>query len=463
RYSVLRYFASPVSNAYGPNVHDPRSGEILESHIGWYHNVMNLVHNWYMVQAGAIDKRARKMQFDDELMGDLIRFVSSHEIGHTLGLRHNMGSSSQTPVEKLRDKAWVEANGHTVSIMDYARFNYVAQPEDNIGPKGIYPRIGEYDKWAIEWGYQYVKAKDEEDEKKVHFAATTKRLAENPRLWFGGEGSYEDPRSQSEDLGDNSMKASTYGIKNLKRVIAGLEDWTREDGDTYYNFSEMYKQVVDQYQRFTLHVCRNIAGVYFTNKASVEPGNLFKPVEKARQKEAVDYLIKQVYTTPDWLIPNNVIYKLGIRPTERILSVQEFALRHNLSPAMLLNVIECSVRSSDPYTLTEYLNDLTGGIWSEVGTNQPISIYRRNLQKLYISKIAVMIKPEGDDGTMPSGGGFKIMEPPTVNSDAKSIVRHLLVTLKQKIDLAIPQTTDELSKYHLEDVSLRLAKILDNK
>ena len=153
RFSVIRYLASPTANAYGPNVHDPRSGEILESHIGWYHNVMTLVHDWYQVQAGAIDPRARKMKYDDELMGDLIRFVSSHEVGHTLGLRHNMGSSSKTPVEKLRDKEWVEKNGHTVSIMDYARFNYVAQPEDNIGKEGIYPRINDYDKWAIEFGY----------------------------------------------------------------------------------------------------------------------------------------------------------------------------------------------------------------------------------------------------------------------------------------------------------------------
>ena len=155
RFSVIRYLASPIPNAYGPNVHDPRTGEIIESHIGWYHNVMKLVHDWYMVQAGAVDPRARKQEFDEELMGQLIRFVSSHEVGHTLGLRHNMGASAATPVEKLRDKAWVEKHGHTSSIMDYARFNYVAQPEDNISSEGIFPRINDYDKWAIQWGYSY--------------------------------------------------------------------------------------------------------------------------------------------------------------------------------------------------------------------------------------------------------------------------------------------------------------------
>ena len=164
-YSAIRYLASDIPNAYGPNVHDPRSGEILESHIGWYHNVMKLLQNWYFIQAAAVDPGARKMNFDDQLMGDLIRFVSSHEVGHTLGLRHNMGSSSKTPVEKLRDKEWVEKNGHTVSIMDYARFNYVAQPEDNISRKGLYPRIGAYDLWAIEWGYRWTDKSEEQDRK----------------------------------------------------------------------------------------------------------------------------------------------------------------------------------------------------------------------------------------------------------------------------------------------------------
>jgi hypothetical protein len=201
RFSVIRYFASDITNAYGPNVHDPRSGEILESHVGWYHNVMTLVHDWYMIQAGAIDPKARKMEFDDTLMGQLIRFVSSHEIGHTLGLRHNMGSSSQTPVEKLRDKAWVEANGHTVSIMDYARFNYVAQPEDHIGEAGIFPRIGAYDKWAIQWGYTPIPdTKNEEEDKKILNRLTVDSLTADPRLWFGGEGGVGDPRSQTEDL-----------------------------------------------------------------------------------------------------------------------------------------------------------------------------------------------------------------------------------------------------------------------
>nr|MCR5473128.1 zinc-dependent metalloprotease [Prevotella sp.] len=200
RYSVLRYLPSETENAYGPRIVDPRSGEIIEAHICWFHNVMNLLTKWYMVQCGAIDKRAQTMHFDDKLMGELIRFVSSHEVGHSLGLRHNMGASFATPVEKLRDKAWVEKNGHTASIMDYARFNYVAQPEDNISPEGLFPRINDYDKWAIKWGYQWrPEFKDEYEEKEKLKTETTNILKGNPRLWFGGEGRNEDPRAQTED------------------------------------------------------------------------------------------------------------------------------------------------------------------------------------------------------------------------------------------------------------------------
>ena len=241
RFSVIRYLASPTANAYGPNVHDPRSGEIIESHIGWYHNVMTLVHDWYQIQVGAVDPRARKFKYDDELMGDLIRFVSSHEVGHTLGLRHNMGSSAQTPVEKLRDKAWVEEHGHTISIMDYARFNYVAQPEDNIGKAGLYPRINDYDKWAIEYGYKATPYKTPKEDHLYWNKVIIDRLAANPRLWFGGEGYDSDPRAQREDIGDDAVAASTYGIKNLKRIIGQLPEWNAEEAKWNKNDSVKIK------------------------------------------------------------------------------------------------------------------------------------------------------------------------------------------------------------------------------
>ena len=266
RFNVLRYLPAEIENAYGPRIVDPRSGEIIESHICWYHNVMNLLTKWYLTQCGPLDKRAQTVHMDDKLMGELVRFVSSHEVGHTLGLRHNMGASHATPVEKLRDKKWVEEHGHTASIMDYARFNYVAQPEDGISERGLFPRVNDYDKWAIRWGYQYrPEFKDEKDEKEHLMTETTAILAKNPRLWFGGEGKNEDPRAQREDLGDDNVKASDYGIKNLKRIIVALPAWTKQPNDQYEDRMEMWKSVVSQFNRYTNHVLKNVGGRYLNN------------------------------------------------------------------------------------------------------------------------------------------------------------------------------------------------------
>ena len=289
RYKIIRYFPSEVANAYGPNIHDPRSGEVLQSYVGWYHNVMTLLHDWYMIQAGPNDPRARKMKFSDTLMGTLIRFVSSHEVGHTLGLRHNMGASSLTPVENLRNKKWVEEHGHTNSIMDYARFNYVAQPEDSIGESGIMPRINDYDKWAIKWGYTYLGLDDDMDDKKIVSQWVVDSLKANRRLWFGGEGRNFDARCQTEDVGDNSMKASEYGIKNLKYVMNHLAEWTKEDDDLYTNMLGIYRQVTSQYLRYCTHVANNISSIYENLKSVEQPGDVYSREPKEKQKEASVY------------------------------------------------------------------------------------------------------------------------------------------------------------------------------
>lgn len=464
RYSVIRYFASDIENAYGPQVHDPRSGEILESHIGWYHNVMKLVHDWYMVQTAAVDPKARKMKFDDELMGQLIRFVSSHEVGHTLGLRHNMGSSSKTPVENLRNKAWVEANGHTASIMDYARFNYVAQPEDNISEVGLFPRIGDYDKWAIEWGYRYTGENDVEKDQKINNKWIVDRLGANPRLWFGGEGFNADPRAQTEDLSDNSVKASEYGIKNLKRVLAGLPEWTKEEADQYENLSTMYLAVAGQFNRYAGHVLKNVGGIYETFKSIEQPGDIYEATPKAIQKGAVAYLNREVFETPMWLLDKNILNKIA-SPTanERVQSIQTTTLNNLLDGGRLYRLVAAGNRfGAGTYAIDEMMDDVRKGVWSELSSKKTIDAYRRNLQKAYAEKLIALLSPTAPQVSgLPAAFAAALVD--TKNTDVTSVARGQLRTLQSEINAAIPGTTDRLSKYHLQDVAERIRRALDPK
>ncbi|MFL5739771.1 MAG: zinc-dependent metalloprotease [Flavisolibacter sp.] len=469
RYKVIRYFPSEVANAYGPHINDPRSGEVLQSYVGWYHNVMSLIHDWYMIQAGPSDPRARQMKFSDSLMGQLIRFVSSHEVGHTLGLRHNMGSSSLTPVDSLRSKTWVEAHGHTNSIMDYARFNYVAQPEDSIGEAGLMPRINDYDKWAIKWGYTWTGAKNDEEDRKIVSQWIVDSLKANPRLWFGGEGLNFDARSQSEDLGDDNMKANSYGIRNLKYVMKHLPEWTKTENDFYANnLQNMYRQVVTQYQRYVLQVANNIGSIYETWKTVEQPGNIYAPEPKAKQKEAVAFLQKEVFTTPGWLLDNNILNKLS-SPVRMgsVGAVQTRALDMILNDRVLnsLQKEEDRFGKDSAYTLMEYLNDLRNGIWSELGTHQSIDIFRRNVQKNYINNLFASIKEaeEGKNFLAMLSGMPEEQFPITVGSDIGSYLALHLQNLRKEILKSLPLFTDKDSRDHLKYVADQISSGLEKR
>ena len=443
RYSVLRYLPSETENAYGPRIVDPRSGEIIEAHICWYHNVMNLLTKWYMVQCGAVDKRAQTMKFDDKLMGELIRFVSSHEVGHSLGLRHNMGASFATPVEKLRDKAWVEKNGHTASIMDYARFNYVAQPEDNISPKGLFPRINDYDKWAIKWGYQWrPEFKDEYEEKEKLMTETTNILKGNPRLWFGGEGRNEDPRAQTEDLSDNNVKASEYGIKNLKRVMQHLPQWTKEENDQYDDLVEMYKAVTDQFNRYMNHVAKNIGGRYINNMPGMEP---YAPVPAARQREALQYLGRNIFEAPEWLYPANILSKSGADAGTTQQQQQTNLLTRLMTPLMLSNI------STSDYAVNQYLDDLFAQIWTAPKSSSSFQQKaRRQLQRSYVQNLNSLLNPSEAD--------LKGAMSRNYNSDAMLYVLQNL----QKVETYCQQqmkASEGINALHFEDL-LREIKLI---
>ncbi|WP_091495277.1 zinc-dependent metalloprotease [Flavobacterium phragmitis] len=451
RYSVVRYYASETPNAYGPRISDPRSGEIIESHVGWYHNVMKLVQRWYMIQAGPLDARARKMHLDDELMGQLIRFVSSHEIGHTIGLRHNMGASSATPVEKLRDKKWVEANGHTVSIMDYARFNYVAQPEDNISPKGIYPRIGVYDKWAVKWGYGYYpKAKDEFEEEKILAKLTTDSLTANPKLWFGGEGKDEDPRSQKEDIGDDSVLASDYGIKNLKRVVPNLIEWTYQPNDAYENLEDMHKAVVLQYGRYLYHVLKNIGSNYITKRTVDEKGAVFQPVPKAKVKAAVDYVGRQLFVAPLWMYPQELDKLIPLKTSEQISDQQNQVLNMLLSSGMLYNISQKAIQFEGAYTVPEFLNDLQQTVWVQFSGDEKQDFYRRSLQRGYIEKMGMLLLPKETE----PGKALNTAQ----RSDVRLYAKQHLVKLRAEV-VKLMNSATGINKDHFEAILIEIDKI----
>lgn len=465
RHSAIVYKPSDVANASGPHVHDPRSGEILESHINWYHNVMNLVRDWYFIQTAAVDPRARMLNFSDSLMGQLIRFVSSHEVGHTLGLRHNFGSSSTVPVDNLRNKAWVEANGHTPSIMDYARFNYVAQPEDNITEKGLFPRIGDYDRWAIEWGYKWMPAyKTPESEVPALNKLVMERLTNNKRLWFGTESDPDDPRGQNEDLGDNAMKASTYGIKNLQRIVVKLPDWTKEANKDYSGLNELYSQLTGQFQRYMGHVAKNIGGIQTTPKMQEEAGVVVEFTPVAKQQEAMAFLQAQLFKTPTWLIQNNIASLTGTNAMNTILGIQNNVLSRLLSNNTFNKMFRYEASGEkNIYTASEMVTDLRKGIWSELATRKPVDIYRRNLQKAFVEQLVNNLTTNGTPAiTVSSGrGGFNFSADYSKTTDAISIAKAQLRTLQSEIRAALPAYKDAASRAHLQDVNDRITEILN--
>ena len=468
RFSVIRYFASDIENAYGPNEADPRTGEILTSNIGWYHNVMKLLHDWYFIQAGAVDPRARKMIFDDSLMGTLIRFVSSHEIGHTLGLRHNMGSSSQTPVEKLRDKAWVEANGHTASIMDYARFNYVAQPEDHIGPMGLYPRIGPYDKWAIQWGYKLIPdTKSPEADKKVLNRWIIDSLKSNPRLWYSGENQQYDPRSQTEDLSDNSVKASEYGILNLRKIIVLLPEWTKEEADTYTNLEDLYSKLIGQFSRYMNHVTKSVGGIYETFKSVEQTGDVYAPTPKLFQEQAVSFLHKQLFITPYWLLDKNVLNKISSPSSSELMAnTQGSVLNSLLSTSRLFRMEAMSDRYGKTivYTPEDLITDLDKGLWTELNSTKAIDPFRRTLQKQYVDILISLMNP--GQPSIPAGiprNMILFFGADIKNTDIPSIARGHLTALHNRIMASSKVSSDKLSKYHLQDMAEKIRQALSPK
>ncbi|MEE2994336.1 MAG: zinc-dependent metalloprotease [Gemmatimonadota bacterium] len=449
RYSVIRYITTDIQNAQGPHVHDPRTGEILESDILWYHNVMNLLRNWYFVQTAAINPEARGVKFRDEIMGRLIRFVAAHEVGHTLGLPHNMGSSPGYPVDSLRSVTFTKEMGTAPSIMDYARFNYVAQPED--GDVGLMPGIGPYDKWAIIYGYRPVLGAATAEAERSVLNDMVKARADNPLYRYGPQrGNPVDPSSQTEDLGDDAVKASMYGMANLKRIVPNLVTWSAEEGKDYSALQELYGQVINQLGRYMRHVGTNVGGVYEHRKTSDEAGFVYSPVARARQRDAVRFINDQLFITPSWLIAPDILQRIesgGMMDRLRNLQVQTLNRLFDGDRLNRLSETE-ALHGSSAYRITDLFTDMQNGVWSELESRTQIDPFRRNLQRAYLDKMADLMEEE---------------EAKYDQSDIKAVTRGMLDRLREDLKKSVGRQKDDISKFHLQDALARVEKILEGK
>jgi hypothetical protein len=463
RYSVVRYLASPIPNANGPHVSDPRSGEILESDINWYHNVMTLLHNWYFIQTAAINPDARGNEFKTETMGRLIQFVSSHEVGHTIGLPHNMGSSVAYPVDSLRSASFTSKYGTAPSIMDYARFNYIAQPED----KGValMPNIGVYDKYAISWGYRPIPNKNAKEEKPI-LDSWIMEHAGDPMYRFGHQqgGGVVDPSSQTEDLGDDAMKASSYGIKNLKRILPRLEEWTSEKGENYSELSTMYGQLLSQFNRYMGHVTSNIGGVYEHYKTSDQEGAVYTHVAKATQKQALQFVTNELFKTPKWMLDQNIFSKTEFSGSvERVRGLQVRTLNNILDAGRMARMIENeTMNGTQAYSLIQMMSDLRKGVWMELYNGRAADTYRRNLQRAYLDRLDFLMH-EAKDQKGANAGYYKQSGINVNQSDIKSVARGELKRLQRNARSAVNNAPNTITRYHYQDVVDRIEQILDPK
>ncbi|MBK9316698.1 MAG: zinc-dependent metalloprotease [Acidobacteria bacterium] len=453
RYSVIRWLPSTIENASGPHIRDPRTGEILESDIQFYHNVMNLARNWYFVQVGPLDPRAKTLPLPDDLMGELIRYVVAHEVGHTLGFQHNMKASSMYEMEKVRDREWVKKMGHTPTLMDYSRFNYVAQPEDRIDVEDLIPKIGPYDKWATMWGYKPIPgAKSPDDELKT-LDQWARAQDKTPWLRFSTAKSRgADPGELTEAVGDaDAVAATTLGLKNLKRVADMLIPATStQQGEAFDDLEEVYGRVLGQWRLEMGHVAQIVGGYHSQQKNIGQEGVIFQPIPKAKQMGAVRFLNENAFTTPTWILNPEILRRIeSSGALERIKVVQSGLLAQLMQPARFTRLVEQeAIDEAGSYHAVEFLADVRKGVWTELGGTGAIKVdaYRRNLQRTYLDLMAERL-----NGRSP------------VTDDQRPFIRGELKSLNSDLTRAIARARDRATRMHLEDARDQIANILDPK
>ena len=443
RYSVIRYLASTVQNASGPHVHDPRTGEILESDIQWYHNVMNLLRNWFFIQTAAANPDARGVEFSDEVMGELIRFVSAHEVGHTIGLQHNMQSSAAYPVDSLRTRFPCRM-GVAPSIMDYARFNYVAQPGDDTC---FMPAIGPYDQFAIEWGYRTMLGYNELTEREGLREMVVTQTADPVYRFSSPTGA--DPTALTEAIGDDAMRASDLGIANLKRIVDNLKVWTYQAGEDFSDLEELYTNVIGQWNRYSGHVLTNIGGVVLTRKHQGQEGVQYERVPEEKQKRAMNYLNNQVFATPTWMLRSDILDQFQDSGAPDIVRQRQVGtLNQVLNTDRMKRLIEQEAfYASEAYSLGEMLSDLLNGVWSELASGDDTDVYRRNLQRAYLGRMDELMRDED---------ALQTDIAPYVRAQLNSLLERLLQEHEERNGASLNATT-----LHYGDSIARIQAILE--
>lgn len=455
RYSVVRYVASTTRNATGPSVSDPRSGEIIESDIIWYHNHLRSYRNRYLLETGAANPSARTLNTPDEEIGEMMKMVIAHEVGHTLGLPHNMCASYAYDVESYRDGAFTQKNGIAATIMDYARYNYIAQPGDtNIR---FVRQLGPYDDYAINYGYRYIAEANSADDEKETLNSWVKEKEGDPKYKFGKQSSRFDPTSQTEDIGNNSILASTYGLKNLKIVAKNLPSWTSDQTDNYDDLSELYGEMLGVWSRYVGHVVTHVGGVVEDTKNPSQEGDIYNPVSKTYQKSAIKWLHKNAFETPSWLLDKSILQNINYAGyTDRIRSLQSRHLNNVLNFERIGRLIDHKAMDVNNYSALDMLRDVRLGIWSETKTASNVSVFRRNLQRVYLDRMAYLMTETIDPRR--SRQYFNVNQ-----SDVRAIVRGELNVLKRTLNAASKRALNTETKYHYRDCIERIDNILDPK
>ena len=466
RYSVIRWLPSTTENASGPHIADPRTGEILESDIQFYHNIMNLQRSWYFLQAGVLDKRAQTFPMPDELMGVLLEYVAAHEVGHTLGFQHNMKASSTYPQDKVRDPAWVKKMGHTPTLMDYSRFNYVAQPEDGIAIDDLVPGIGPYDEFATMWGYKPIPGARTPDAEKPTLNQWAKLQDASPWLRFSTDGaSGSDPGELTEAVGDaDAVKSSGLGLKNLQRISKMLVNTTTatQNGEPYNDLAELYGRMLGQWTLEMNHVAAIVGGFNSQQKHIGQPGPKFTLVPKAKQAEAVKFLNDNALATPMWAIDKDILRKIEpIGALNRVRNAQNSVLNNLMSSTRFARLIEQqALDGAEAYSAPEFLADLRNGVFTEFSSSSPvIDAYRRNLQRAYLD--IANNKLNAPPATVPQGLPASFAGMFMTSGDEKAFYRAELKTISAMAGAAYARSKDKATRAHLDAVRDQISKILN--